>query len=84
MNFKLHRQGMIWDTLGENKAVCQEYQTVIMPKSRYRYQMVNPVPDANQCHPTGRSVIRWQTGKEMPNTRLSGVEKTQLGGALGG
>lgn len=69
MNFKLHRQGMIWDTIGENKAVCQEYPTVIMPKSRYRYQMVNPVPDANQCHPTGRSVIRWQTGKEMPNTK---------------
>lgn len=30
---------------------------------------VNPVPDSNQCHPTGRSVIRWQTGKEMPNTK---------------
>ncbi len=62
---------MIWDTIGENRAVCQEYPTVIMPKSRYRYQMLNPVPDANQCHPTGRSVIRWQTGKEMPNTNTN-------------
>jgi conjugal transfer pilus assembly protein TraU len=69
MNFKLHRQGMIWDTVGANKAVCFEYPTVIMPKSRYRYQMVNTIPDANQCHPLGRSVMRWQVGKEMPNSR---------------
>lgn len=69
MNFKLHRQGMIWDTVGVNTAVCYEYPTVIMPKGRYRYQMVNTIPDANQCHPLGRSVMRWQVGKEMPNSR---------------
>lgn len=69
MNFKLHRQGMIWDTIGANRAVCHEYPTVIMPKSRYRYQMVNTVPDANACHPLGRSVMRWQLGKEKPTTK---------------
>ncbi|WON75530.1 conjugal transfer pilus assembly protein TraU [Serratia sp. UGAL515B_01] len=69
MNFKLHRQGMIWDTVGENGAVCSEYPTVIMPKSRYRYQMVNTIPDANQCHPLGRSVMGWQTGKELPTSK---------------
>lgn len=69
MNFKLHRQGLIWDTVGQNNAVCNEYPTVIMPKERYRYQMVNKHPDANQCHPLGRGVMRWQAGKEMPNSK---------------
>ncbi|HDT1144100.1 TPA: conjugal transfer pilus assembly protein TraU [Klebsiella pneumoniae] len=69
MNFKLHRQGMIFDSVGEDRAVCYEYPSAIIPKSRYRYQMVNTIPDANQCHPLGRSVMRWQTGKEMPNSK---------------
>jgi hypothetical protein len=34
--------------------------------------MVNTIPDANQCHPLGRSVMRWQTGKEMPNSKNYG------------
>ncbi|NNH97762.1 conjugal transfer pilus assembly protein TraU [Pasteurella multocida] len=68
MNFKLHRQGIILDTVPENKAVCYEYPAPIIPKERYRYQLVNTIADANQCHPYGRSVLRWQNGKELPTT----------------
>ncbi|HBV0018752.1 TPA: TraU family protein [Escherichia coli] len=26
-------------------------------------------PDSRQCHPFGRSVTRWETGKNPPNTK---------------
>ncbi|EFK2668576.1 TraU family protein, partial [Escherichia coli] len=32
-------------------------------------QMVNMYPDSGQCHPFGRSVTRWETGKNPPNTK---------------
>ncbi|WP_185183338.1 TraU family protein [Escherichia coli] len=38
-------------------------------KERWRYQMVNMYPDSGQCHPFGRSVMRWETGKNPPNTK---------------
>lgn len=69
MAFKLHRQGMIMNSIGENKAVCFEYPSPIMPKSRWRYQLVNKYPDSGQCHALGRSVMRWEVGKNMPNDR---------------
>lgn len=69
MAFKLHRQGMIMETIGKNNAVCNEYPPPILPKERWRYQMVNMYPDSGQCHPFGRSVTRWETGKNPPNTK---------------
>lgn len=69
MAFKLHRQGMIMETIGKNNAVCNEYPSPILPKERWRYQMVNMYPDSGQCHPFGRSVMRWETGKNPPNTK---------------
>ncbi|ENN7017529.1 conjugal transfer pilus assembly protein TraU [Enterobacter ludwigii] len=69
MAFKLHRQGMIMNSIGENTSVCFEYPSPIMPKSRWRYHLVNKYPDAGQCYPLGRSVTRWETGKNMPNDR---------------
>jgi len=69
MAFKLHRQGMIMNTVGADTAVCFEYPSPIIPKSRWRYHLVNKYPDAGQCHPLGRSVTRWETGKNMPNDR---------------
>ncbi|WP_236273009.1 TraU family protein, partial [Escherichia coli] len=54
MAFKLHRQGMIMETIGKNNAVCNEYPSPILPKERWRYQMVNMYPDSGQCHPFGR------------------------------
>lgn len=69
MAFKLHRQGMIMNSIGENNAVCFEYPSPIIPKERYRYQMVNMYPNASQCHPFGRSVMRWQAGHASPASR---------------
>ncbi|EFL9830281.1 conjugal transfer protein [Escherichia coli] len=69
MAFKLHRQGMIMETIGKNNAVCNEYPSPILPKERWRYQMVNMYPDSRQCHPFGRSVTRWEAGKNPPNTK---------------
>lgn len=68
MNFKLHRQGIITDTVPYNTAVCFSGQNPIVPKDRYRYHLVNPTADANNCYPYGRGVMRWQAGKEMPNS----------------
>ncbi len=69
MAFKLHRQGQIMESIGKDKAVCYEYPSPIIPKERWRYQMVNMYPDSGQCHPLGRSVMRWEAGKNPPNTR---------------
>ena len=68
MNFKLHRQGIVTDSVPYNTAVCSTTHNPILPKDRYRYQLVNPIADANNCHPYGRGVMRWQIGKEMPTT----------------
>lgn len=69
MAFKLHRQGMIMNTIGADTAVCFEYPSPVIPKSRWRYHLVNKYADAGQCHPLGRSVVRWEAGKNMPNDR---------------
>ena len=69
MAFKLHREGLIMNSLGKDNAVCFEYPSPIIPKERWRYQMVNRYPDAGQCHPLGRSVMRWETGRNLPNDR---------------
>lgn len=69
MAFKLHREGLIMNSIGADTAVCFEYPSPIIPKERWRYQMVNKHPDAGQCHPVGRSVMRWETGRNLPNDR---------------
>ncbi|ECJ6125888.1 conjugal transfer pilus assembly protein TraU [Salmonella enterica] len=69
MAFKLHRQGQIMESIGEYKKVCFEYPSPIIPKTRWRYQMVNMYPDVAQCHPFGRTVMRWETGRNPPNTK---------------
>ena len=68
MDFKLHREGLAWDTIGHDIAVCYKYPTPIMPKDRYRYQMTNPIPDALACHPFGQSVMTWETGHLTPTS----------------
>ena len=69
MAFKLHRQGMILNSIGEDQKVCKEYYSPIMPKDRFRYQMVNMHPDTKACHPFGRTVMVWEAGHASPNTR---------------
>ncbi|MCF6768414.1 conjugal transfer pilus assembly protein TraU [Thiotrichales bacterium 19S11-10] len=69
MDFKMHREGLVWDSIGRgafNGALCFQYPTPIMPKSRYRYQLVNTIPDAAQCHPFGHLVATFETGHVNP------------------
>ena len=68
LNYKLHRQGIVWETRGEDGAVCEQWPTPILPKSRYRYQMTNVLPDANWCHPYTTTTTLWEMGKDNPVT----------------
>jgi conjugal transfer pilus assembly protein TraU len=68
LNFKLHRLGMLWDSEGVDGLVCAEYPHPILPKSRYRYQMVNTIPDVLSCHPFGRTTMSWEWLKQTPAT----------------
>ena len=67
LNYKLHRQGMITETRGEDGAICHQYPTPILPKSRYRYQMTGPIPDAACVTPTTTTTI-WESGYDNPVT----------------
>lgn len=65
LNFKLHREGLTWDSVGEDApALCYQYPTPILPKSRYRYQMVNTVPKADSCYPYGTMTAFWESGHD--------------------
>ena len=68
VDFKLHRLGgAIKDSVGKNSpALCSTHYSPIMPKSRYRYQLVNTLPDAKQCHPFGQSTVTWEAGHMKP------------------
>ena len=72
MNFKMHRQGLLEDTVGSDemavntKSICHPHYSPILPKSRYRYQMVNPIPTTNACYPLGRATTLWEAGHEYP------------------
>lgn len=66
-DFKLHRLGAIRDSVGKDSpAICNTYASSILPKSRYRYQLVNTLPDAKHCHPFGQSVVTWEAGHTYP------------------
>lgn len=69
MDFKLHREGLIKDSSSENFKVCAEHYRPILPKDRYRYELMNPNADANSCHPFGHSVTTWQAGRLKPNDK---------------
>jgi conjugal transfer pilus assembly protein TraU len=66
LNFKLHREHMIADSNPE--APCHEHHISNTPKSRYRYEMVNQVPDGQHCYPSGHTTLGWEAGKIKPNT----------------
>jgi len=68
VDFKLHRLGAIRDSVSrDSPALCRTYTSSILPKTRYRYQMVNTIPDGKQCHPFGKSVTTWEAGHTLPN-----------------
>ena len=63
INFKLHREGLVWDSVGEDSpAICMDHVTPILPKSRYRYEQVNIIPDAGSVHPFGELTATWEAG----------------------
>lgn len=71
MTYKMHREGLLWDSVGENSpALCYEYPAPIIPKSRYRYQMINPIPTASGgedgCHQFGHTTTLWESLHEYP------------------
>lgn len=67
MDFKLHRLGMIKDSVPKNGSVCEESTELFMPKSRYRYEMVNQVVDGKHCYPFGYPAVTWESGHLKPN-----------------
>jgi len=66
MAYKLHRQLAIVDS--SPTSMCEGYRTVVLPKSRYRYQMVNPISTTGSggCHQFGYPTTIWGFGKEIP------------------
>jgi len=68
MVFKMHRQGLVLNTIGENRKVCHAYFSPVMPKSRWRYQMVNK-KSLNRCDAVGRIPMVWEIGLNIPTDR---------------
>lgn len=75
MTYKMHREGLLWDSTGDvssplDEKICHQYPTPILPKSRYRYQMVNPIPTTGSggCFPFGHTTAIWGSEHEYPYT----------------
>jgi len=69
MAYKMHRDLLIRDSVGADfPALCNLKRYPIIPKSRYRYQMVNPIPTTGShgCHPFGATTTTWEAGHEFP------------------
>lgn len=69
MAFKLHREGLVMNTVGADYAVCYQYPSPIVPKERWRYQMVNMYPETNSCHAFGASTQTWGTPHNSPQSK---------------
>lgn len=68
MAYKLHREILLWDSSPDLSHICRQHAVPILPKSRYRYQMVNPLPTTGSggCFPFGRTTAIWGAMKEFP------------------
>lgn len=65
MTFKMHRQGMAHQSSSDSVSqICQKHLALMIKKSHYRYQMVNP--DLSQCAPFGKSTTFFEAKKEIP------------------
>ena len=65
---KLHREGFLWGTYGE-QGLCGNYPMPVLKKSQYRLQMTYPIPTTTSpqgCNPLGRSTLEWESGREYP------------------
>lgn len=61
---KLHRMGLLEDSSPDH--LCNTKQYPMLPKSRYRYQMV--YPKKTECQPFSRSTMTWGAGLESPSS----------------
>lgn len=69
LNFKLHREPpFIIDSSPKPGEICREHHYPILPKSRYRYELVNQVADGRHCYPSGHSTLSWEAQKIKPHT----------------
>jgi len=59
----------VMETVGADVAVCYEYPSPIIPKSRWRYQMVNMYPEASDCHPFGTTTQLWGSVHNAPTSK---------------
>lgn len=67
--FKMHRLGWIWETEGvDGPALCVTHPTLILPKTRYRYQMIYPLSTTGRggCHPFGSATFTWEAMHQYP------------------
>ncbi len=65
--FKLHRQGMAYDTSGP-ESLCMPLPAPIIKKSQYRLQTTIPIPGIGPfgCNPFGKSTVFHESFKEIP------------------
>ena len=67
-NMKLHRQGFVNETHSGNPANCIASPDLMLPKSRYRWQMSKPTPSPDHCYPYGTPTIQGELGRNNPFT----------------
>lgn len=63
--FKLHRQMMLWGTVGSS-ALCSKYLMPVMRKSQYAMFPVYPIMTHPRRIPIGRSGMIWGIGQDAP------------------
>ena len=69
LNFKLHRFWLISDSRGRDGNTCKTYHHPVIPKSRYRYELVNQVADSRNCYPSGSNAMAMEAGRVKPNQK---------------
>ena len=68
MNYKLHRPPLSLISDSSPITPCEEHHMSVLPKSRYRYEMVNQVADGKHCYPSGHTNLDWEALKIKPHT----------------
>lgn len=72
MDYKMHREGLLWDSSESYSQICHQHLSAMIPKSRYRFQMINPIPTSSGgndgCHAFGHSTSTWGAMHEFPVT----------------
>jgi len=63
MLFKLHREGLLWGSVGD-QGLCGYYPMPIMMKSQYKLQLA--YPKRGNVFPIGRSDVAWGVGASFP------------------